>query len=149
MPAEFHKLGLAFQYPENWTLDEQDALAGRESVTVVSPGGAFWSVSIHPPGTDPQKLAKAAVKAMREEYTDLEAEAVHDSIAGRPLVGYELNFYYLDLTNTAEIRCLAMEQATYSIFCQAEDREYAQARPVFLAMLHSLVDHLAASQPQG
>lgn len=142
MPAEFRKLGIAFQYPENWTLDEADALAGRNSVTVVSPGGAFWSVSIHPRGTDPRKLAKAAAKAMRDEYKDLEAEPVRDSMAGCPLVGYDLNFYYLDLTNTAEIRCLESARATYSVFCQAEDREFAQMRPVFQAMLRSLLDQL-------
>ena len=41
MPARFDKLGISFQYPENWTLDDSDALLGRKSVTVYSPGGRF------------------------------------------------------------------------------------------------------------
>ena len=34
MPEKYEKLGISFQYPDNWTLDEEDALAGRNSVTV-------------------------------------------------------------------------------------------------------------------
>ena len=48
MPAQFDSLGISFQYPENWTLDDSDALLGRKSITVYSPGGAFWAVVIIP-----------------------------------------------------------------------------------------------------
>lgn len=142
MPAEFRKLGITFQYPENWSLDEEDALAGRRSVTVFSPGGGFWSVSVHPRSTDPQKLARAAVNAMQEEYKEVETEEIQETVAGRPAVGYDLNFYYLDLTNTAKVRCLQTDQATYSIFCQAEDREFDRIQVVFGAITKSLLDNL-------
>lgn len=142
MPGEYRKLGIAFQYPENWTLDEDDAVAGRNSVTVYSPGGAFWSVSVHPHGTDPQKLAKAAVKAMEEEYKELETEEAEETIAGHELTGYDLNFYYLDLTNTATVRCVLTPRATYAIFCQAEDREFEQIQQVFRAMTTSFLQNL-------
>ena len=39
MPATFNKLGLRFTYPENWTIDESEALEGAAAVTVFSPGG--------------------------------------------------------------------------------------------------------------
>ena len=55
MPAEFNKLGIRFLYPENWTLDEQEALEGNRSVTVYSPGGAFWSIAMHEPNVDPRE----------------------------------------------------------------------------------------------
>ncbi len=142
MPAEFKKLGISFQYPENWALDEDDALAGRRSVTVYSPGGAFWSVSVHPRSTQPFKMAKAAVDAMKEEYDELEAEEAQEIIAGREMVGYDLSFYYLDLINAASVRCLRTDRATYTVFCQAEDREFDQLRPVFLAMTTSLLSGL-------
>jgi len=143
MPCQFDKLGISFQYPDNWTLDEEDALAGRPSVTVFSPRGAFWSVSVHPRSADPAGLAKAVVETMENEYTDLESEEAQETIAGRSLVGYDLNFFYLDFTNTATIRCLRTDQATYAIFCQAEDREFDQVRRVFLAMSTSLLNGLA------
>ncbi|MGQ9576217.1 MAG: hypothetical protein ACUVUC_12945 [Thermoguttaceae bacterium] len=142
MPNQFNKLGIAFQYPENWTLDEQDALAGNRSVTVHSPGGAFWSVSVHPRWANPLRLARAVADTMRDEYKDLETEETEETIAGRTLVGYDLNFFYLDFTNTATIRCLRTLRGTYAFFCQGEDREFDQVRHVFLAMTTSLLENL-------
>lgn len=142
MPRQFDKLGVSFQYPDNWTLDEQEVLVGRRSVTVYSPGGAFWSVSIHSRNVDPAKLAKAALNAMREEYPDLEQEEVRDTIARRETIGYDLNFCYLDLTNTACIRCLRTPRAAYVVFCQAEDREFEGVEAVFRAMTTSLLNNL-------
>ena len=142
MPGSFNKLGISFQYPESWTLDEEDALAGRKSVTVYSPGGAFWSVSVHPCSADPAELAKAAVDAMKQEYQELDAEEAREVLAGRDLIGYDMNFYYLDLTNTAQIRCLRTDRTTFSIFCQAEDREFERVRAVFQAMATSLLSGL-------
>ena len=139
MTAMFNKLGISFQYPENWTLDEADALAGDRSVTVYSPGGAIWSVTIDRRATDPLKLAKTAVKAMREEYEGLESEAAKETIEGHEMVGYDLSFFYLDLTNTASVRCMRTELGTCTVFCEAEDREFERIRAVLLAMTTSLL----------
>jgi hypothetical protein len=149
MPAEFRKMGIAFQYPENWSLDEEDALAGRKAVTLYSPGGGFWSVSIHPHAADPHELAKTAVTAMQEEYSDLEVEEAEEVIAGREWVGFDLSFFYLDLTNTALVRCLRTEKATYTVFCQAEDHEFDDIHPIFRAITTSLVQNLKPSLPHG
>ena len=148
MPAEFRKLGIAFQYPENWTLDQDDALAGRKSVTVYSPGGAFWTVGVHPHSADPFELAQAAVHAMSEEYTEVEVEEASEVLAGQELIGFDLNFYYLDLINTACVRCLRTDRATYAVFCQAEDREYDAIQHVFRAMTTSLLSNLKPAKPR-
>ena len=79
---------------------------------------------------------------MEQEYDSLEAEAAEQTIAGRNLVGFDLAFYCLDLTSTAWIRGLRVGKTTYTIFCQAEDREFEQLRMVFLAMTTSLVQGL-------
>ncbi len=142
MPAKYVKMGMSFEYPENWTLDEEDALAGRRSVTIYSPNGAFWSLAVHPSSTTPDQLARAAVDAMKEEYEDLEVQPASDVIAGWEVVGHDLNFYCLDLTNTATIRCLSTDQATYSIFCQGEDRDYDRLAMVFLAITTSFLGNL-------
>jgi len=142
VPAEFNKLDISFQYPDNWTLDENDALAGRRAVTVYSPGGAFWSVSVHPRWADPHKLAKAAVDAMQDEYKELEVEPARETIAGCDMTGFDLSFYYLDLISTACVRCIRTDQATYTVFCQAEDREFLQIQNVFRAMTISLMNNL-------
>ncbi|MGO8753260.1 MAG: hypothetical protein ACLQNE_45565 [Thermoguttaceae bacterium] len=139
MPAEFKKMGIAFQYPENWTLDEEDAVAGNQSVTVHTPGGGLWSVSVHPRSMDPAQLATAALDAMKDEYEGLEVEEARETIAGHELAGYDFNFFYLDLTNTAAVRCIRTHRATYSIFVEAEDREFDRVRRVFEAMTTSLL----------
>ena len=143
MPARFDNLGISFQYPENWQLDEAEIRAGQSAVTVFSPGGAFWSVALHTgPAADPAKMARAALDAMRKEYEELDAAPAKESIAGFDLEGYDLNFFCLDLTNTACIRSLRVAGTTYTIFFQAEDREYDEISPVFSAMtltlLHSI-----------
>jgi hypothetical protein len=142
MPAQFDSLGISFQYPENWTLDDSDAVLGRKSVTVYSPGGAFWSVAIHPRAAEPATLAAAVVDAMKEEYEGLESQQAEESIADHDLTGYDLAFYCLDLTNTAHVRSLRCAQATYTIYCQAEDREYERLHRVFEAMTLTLLTGL-------
>jgi hypothetical protein len=149
MPAKYQKMGIAFQYPENWTLDEEDALAGRHAITVVSPGGAFFSVAVHPHSADPIDLAKAAVDVMQEEYEGLEIEEVRETLDRRELVGYDLNFFFLDLTNTARIRCLRTHSATYSIFCQGEDREFDRHESIFRAMTASLLEEMKDARLEG
>jgi hypothetical protein len=142
MPARFDKLGISFQYPDNWTLDDSDAILGRKSVTVYSPGGAFWSVAIHSGSPDPTKLAAAIVETMKREYPGVEVDDAFEIVAGHDLVGYDLAFYYLDLINTAIVRSLRVGEISYTIFCQAEDRDFEKLRMVFQAMTTSLVSGL-------
>ena len=104
-----------------------------------SPNGAFWSIAAHPPGADPEKLIATAERAMRQEYPELDAERVTQELAGHTLVGADLNFIYLDLTNTCQIRCLRVPAATYLVFTQAEDREFAQVERIFEAMTVSFL----------
>jgi hypothetical protein len=143
MPQLYQKLGIHFQYPDNWTLDEQEALEGNGAVSVFSPEGGFWSVAVHPPTADLPKLLSAAVTAMREVYEQLDAEAVDETIAGQELIGYDMNFYCLDLTNSACVRGIRAGQRILVIFCQAEDREFERIAPIFHAMSTSLL------QPAG
>lgn len=142
MPANYNRYGISFQYPENWELTEEEMEELPEenhSVTVYSPGGAFWTVTIHPPRSDPAKLAAAAVKAMKDEYEQVEVEDARETTLEKELIGHDFNFIYLDLINTAQIRTLRGPTGTFTIFCQAEDREFAVLEKVFQAMTLSLL----------
>jgi len=139
MPAVFDKMGIRFLYPDNWTLDEEEALEGNQSVTVRSPGGAFWSIVLHPMHVDPAKLATAALTALKSEYEGAEASPAAEQIGDQSIRGYDLNFFYLDLTNTALIRGFRTAEASCLVLCQAEDREYEQIAPVFRAITTSLL----------
>jgi hypothetical protein len=135
----FDRFGLAFDYPDNWSVDTDDSEGRYATVTVYAPGGGFWSVSGHAPGGDPRDLSATVVGQMRKEYQDLDAEEAADEVAGRDLPGFDMNFYCLDLTNTAQVRTLTTPGGVYLIFCQAEDREWDEIAPVFKAMTTSFV----------
>jgi hypothetical protein len=139
MPAVFDKLGVRFQYPENWTLETDATTADRQTISVYSPGGAFWTVMCYPPDTDPLELARTALVAMQNEYEELDSEVVQEEMGDVVLVGFDLNFYCLDLTNTARIRVGSNETVTHLVICQAEDREFEQVSDVFQAMTASLL----------
>jgi hypothetical protein len=142
MPAHFNRYGISFQYPENWTLEEEemeDLPEEHHAVTVYSPGGAFWEGTVHPQYSDPKKLTKAVVKAMKEEYAGVEVEDIQELCLDRELIGHNFIFIFLDLINTAQIRGLKCPNATYTIFCQAEDREFEVIQKVFQAMTVSLL----------
>jgi hypothetical protein len=140
MPLTFDNLGISFQYPENWRLDEEEIRAGQSAVTVLSPGGGFWSVALHTAATaDPVKMVQAALDVMRKEYDELDAEPVRETIVGHDLIGFDLNFFCLDLTNTACIRGLRAGDTTYTIFFQAEDHEFSEIGPVFAAITLTLL----------
>jgi hypothetical protein len=146
MPAKFENLGISFQYPDNWTLDDSDAIAGGNAVTVYSPGGVFWTVAVHPRSADPLELADGVVTAMREEYKEIETDEIRETVLGRELVGYDLSFYYLDFVNSAQVRSLKTPTNTYTIFCQGEDREFERLRRVLQAMTISLLSGLKAEE---
>jgi len=144
--VEFNRFGLSFQYPDNWSIDVSAAVGRHAAVTVQAPEGGFWSVSSHAAGGPPDELARAVLAQMREEYRDLDAEAATDEIADRVLPGYDMNFYCLDLTNTARVRTLATAGVIYLIFCQAEDREWDRVAPVFAAMTTTFVHGLGGAK---
>lgn len=135
----FDRLGLAFDYPDNWSVEIDDTSAGSAAVTVTTPDGGFWSVSGQPPGTSAARLTEAVARQMQSEYRDIDSEAASDLVAGRQLAGWDLNFYCLDLTNTAQVRAFETPTGTYLLLAQAEDREWERVAPVFAAMTASFI----------
>jgi len=138
MPALFDKQGIKFQYPENWTVEASTAI-DEDGVTLYSPGGGFWSVVVRDGGDEPAQVAEVVLETMRELYDDLDSAAVEEPVAGEELVGHDVNFYCLDMTNTAQIRAFRRDGKTYLVLYQAEDREFDAIEPVFRAITRSLV----------
>ncbi len=134
----FARFGLAFDHPENWSVDVDEA-EGRQAVTVYAPDGSFWSVTGHAAGGPPGELAAAVVREMRQQYRELDSEEAEDEVGGHRLHGFDMNFYCLDLTNTAQVRTLETPGAIYLFLCQAEDHDWEKDAPVFGAMTASFV----------
>ena len=87
-----------------------------------------------------EELVDTALQTMKQVYDELDAEAVAETIGEVELVGCDMNFYCLDLTNTAAVRSGRTGEATLVIFWQADDRELADVEAVFRAITRSLLE---------
>lgn len=143
MSAIFQQDGVRFAYPENWTLEnppdnEAQSEEAQLQVTVSSPGAAFWSLTRYSGLRDLRELADQGLQAMQSEYPALESDPADEVYDGTPIVGYDMNFYCLDLTNSAQIRVFHQGASTLILLSQAEDREFEHVEAVFRAMTVSL-----------
>lgn len=129
--------GVRFCYPLGWELQEQP-LEGGVTISVNSPGTSFWSVSLDFNGPDPQQMLQAAVRAFREEYTELDAYPVEAEICHRRTAGRDLEFVCLDMLNSAGLRSFRTGEFTVLILFQGTDDELEQTRDVLEAITSSL-----------
>lgn len=144
MVAKFDRNGVAFQYPENWQLTDDSGQASACCVTLQSPRSGFWMLQAFEANERPEGFAAAVLEEVRSEYDLVEANSVNEPICDVDTSGYDIQFYCLDFVVRASVRSFAVGPKTYVILCQAEDREFDEIGPVFLAMTTSLL-RLAAS----
>jgi hypothetical protein len=137
MAAQFSEDGIRFQYPENWQLDREETGAGW-TVSVQSPGTAFFLVSYDADMPDTELMADTALEALRSEYPGLEADQAVDSLAGEPAVGHDVQFFSFDLTNTCWLRSFYSGSGTVLAMWQANDLELERVEPVLRAISASI-----------
>lgn len=135
MNPNYDRAGIQFQYPENWTLSEESGTPVE--VSVQSPTGAFWSLSVHQLG-DSTLLKKEALSAILEEYKDCEVQDACEDFQGHVLQGHDISFYWLDLLIIAKLRLATVGQQVFVLLSQCEDREFQQLDMVFRAITASL-----------
>lgn len=140
MSTVYQNLGVRFDFPENWQISEEHASGWPRSVTIQPPGTGFWLLQVHE-AAEPRELTQHVLQTMRAEYPELEADSFLEMIEATEVVGFDLNFYCLDLLIGAQTRSLRLGPLTLLILCQAEDREFDKLEPVFRAMLISLLRH--------
>ncbi len=137
MAAQFEDGGIRFRYPENWRLEREDNEAGW-TVSLQSPDTAFLMVCLREDMPSTDRLADAALDALREEYPDLEADDCVDSLAGQPAIGHDIRFISLDLTNTCWTRSFYSAHGTVLVLCQTNDLELDRHEPVLRAICASM-----------
>lgn len=147
------KTSVRFFYPKNWFVQESVWDRDTRAVIVNSPEGYFWLVASYPFGTDPDSTAKSVLDMMKGEYSQLEDIPVHRTIDGRRFSGYEMNFYYLDLINSALVLGFEEGGRTWVIFQQCTDRlvlsgDRFSCEDVFEAITHTFLQNLGTSAPQ-
>lgn len=140
MTAIYDQSGVRFAYPENWTVEQGEDEEATLQITVASPETAFWSLSVYPGLRNIRALLDEVLQAMLAEYPDLESSAADEIVDGRQVVGFDLDFICLDLTNTAWARVFHREGATCLLLAQAEDDEFEQVEQVFRAMTATLLN---------
>ena len=143
MSAVYEQFGVRFLYPENWELDNREDSSRPWSVSVHSPGGGFWSITVYDQQTDLDWLNKETLQAVREEFQEsyFESDAVSEQIAGQSTTGFNVHFYYLDFLVVSKLRSLRVGTHSCVVLYQAEDREFEKMEMVFQAITHSLFRH--------
>ncbi|MFN3193412.1 MAG: hypothetical protein ACE361_23065 [Aureliella sp.] len=135
MPKTYQENGLNILFPDNWKLDEDK---DSQTVTFESPVGAFLTVT-RLTEYEPGSAIDQVKAAMREEYDEIEEEAVSIAIGDAEISGYSLKWVYLDLIITSVLVQIEKENGQYLVQYQAEDRDMTQLETVFEAMLHCVV----------
>ena len=148
---EYDDLGVRFIYPNNWTVETQTWDKGTYGITADSPEESFWALAIYPKGVDLDEAAKKILNDFHAEYDEMETEEIERYVADNVLTGYEINFFYLDLTSTAQALKFEDEERGYVIFWQTCDRlaltgEEMSRVDVFEAMTHTLVSNLTGQE---
>ncbi len=116
--------GIRFEYPPGWEVEVTDD-GPRRVIAIESPDGpAFAMITVDENRLAPADMADEALAAMRDEYPTLEAVPALDSIDGQNAVGFDVEFFSLDMLNACSIRCFRTPRRTVLIFGQwMEDDE--------------------------
>ncbi len=141
MPYEYNAHGIRFEYPENWTFEEKST-DESDTVMLLAPGGAFWMLSAFSAVHPPFEVMDDVARSLANEYDSLERFDARQEFEGVPTNGYDFDFIYLDLVNTAKTRGFTYDKKTYILFYQAEDRDFRALEPVFDAMTISFLRNL-------
>lgn len=137
MPAEFHESGIRFQYPENWKLQRDDIDSGW-IVELQSPDTAFLMICLRADRPKREELLEESLSDLRDDYPELEADAVSDTIAGFDALGHDVSFFSSDFTNSCVMRSFQCKAGTVLVLWQVTDVDAERIELVFQAIVASL-----------
>lgn len=125
MPAVFHKHGVRFEFPDDWTVTE-DATSTEVCVTVSGEAASFWSITLFFDRPSPEDVAETVVRAFEDEYESVDVYPSNFEVGSVPAVGANLEFLALDLTNSAYVRVCRTQRFTAVVLYQGTDHELAE-----------------------
>ena len=137
MVKQFDEDGVSFRYPDDWTLEREETESGW-TASLQSKETAFLVVTLDRGMPEPERMAAAALEALKSEYPGLDADAAVDLLAGEMAVGHDIAFFSFDLPNTAWTRSLYCGAGTLLLYWQANDLELPATEPVLKAICASL-----------
>jgi hypothetical protein len=110
-----------FEYPSEWSMEvtDNDPLL---TINLEHPAGiAFVIVTIDRSCPDPGEVADTILETLREEYADLDDDPFEEVVNKRLISGHDVQFFALDLSNTARIRSFRTFTRTITIYGQWSD----------------------------
>lgn len=134
MTAVFEQYGLRIQYPENWTLEENQVDSNSLEVQLAAPSGAFWSLLVFDGNKDAVQLMQECLGNIEDQYESMESNSISEHIGGFEALGHDTFFFYLDLLIANRMRCFTQGDFHFLIIWQAENREFDKLEPVFQAI---------------
>ena len=139
MPAHYQKNQLSFQYPDNWKLTDSANARLPYELSLETPGGGFWTLSVYSPQSNVASLSQDLVESLQEQYDSVEIDELSEQIGVVELNGFDVRFFCLDLLVEARIRHFHDKNYAYLLLAQAESREFDQIQAVFSAVTTSLL----------
>lgn len=147
MREVYDRHGITFQFPDDWEVTEQEQ-EDECLITVSGPGTSFWSVGLFRDRPHPDLVLQTALAAFQDEYPDLDSYEAEDEILHQTTTGVDLEFFCLELVNTARMRSFLARDFTVLILYQADDTELAMSQPIFDEMTRSLNCDLGADDDE-
>ena len=140
MTSRYDKDDITFQYPENWTLNEEPSHGFPRTIFVTAESGAFWSVAVYPRHeASLVDLSRQYEQALDSEYEDVEFDDYEIDLPSGSISAIECSFYCLDFLVRSRTISVQLGDRNALVAWQAEDREFDQYDMVFLAITFSLL----------
>ncbi len=137
MTAKFSRSGITFQYPTNWTCDvEADEL--NWVATVQSPSIAFAIIARRTDAEEPNVVADELLESFKEDYKELDQRLVIEPLAGRPAVGYDLDFLTIDTPTSCRLRAIDVPAGVLMVMTQHSEFDRDPNEIVLSAICASL-----------
>ena len=136
----FDDRDLRFEYPSEWSIEvkEIDPLV---TINLEHPAGiAFVIITIDLSCPDPGEVADSILETLREEYSDLEEDPFEEVVNKRLVSGYDVEFFALDLSNTARIRSFRTFTRTLTVYGQWSDLVDDEASDLAETIIRSVED---------
>lgn len=130
MTNQYDADGIGFLYPADWHIREEHAEQST-SIELTGPATATCSVVLLRDGPDPERVVDAVVEAFVEEYDEVDRYEIHEQINDWPSVGCDLDFFCLELCNSAGVRAFRAGHVTALLMFQANGDDLDCARRAF------------------
>ncbi len=132
--------GIRFEYPREWIVEEDDE-GPVTTVALHAPEGmAFALVRLDESCPAPADVADEALEAMREEYPNMDAGPVLETIDGHKAIGHDVAFFSFDMTNSCSIRCYQTTRHTVLLFGQWSELDADETQLALKALQRSVAD---------